>query len=114
MKETRTPAGLPHLDIEIAHRRLPEENAEQLSIRLRASPSFGHLAGYLESQPVLWSWLMVSPMLAWQQAMQAFLVPWLPLHRRLGSGRGGAGVAEGEASSDDKVHPFPGPADRGG
>jgi hypothetical protein len=39
MDETRAIAKLPHLEIEIRHCRLPEEQAEQLAISLRATPS---------------------------------------------------------------------------
>src|SRR5690606_32411681 len=44
MDETRATAQLPSLDVEILHRRLPEEQAEQLAISLKATPSFGEFA----------------------------------------------------------------------
>ena len=50
MGETRAIARLPHLEIEIRHRRLPEEQAEQLAISLRATPSFAAFAEFLERQ----------------------------------------------------------------
>jgi hypothetical protein len=37
---TRTTARLPGLDIEIIHRRSPNDEAEQISINLQAMPSF--------------------------------------------------------------------------
>jgi hypothetical protein len=38
MDETGAIARLSYLDVEIRHRRLPEEQAEQLAISLRATP----------------------------------------------------------------------------
>jgi len=77
MDETRATARLPHLNIEIVHRRLPEEHAEQLAISLRASPSFDAFARHLDAQAMLWPWLAVSPLLAWQRLLQAAWQLWL-------------------------------------
>lgn len=77
MDETRATARLPHLDIEIVHRRLPEEQAEQLAISLRARPSFDIFARYLDLQAALWPWLAAHPWLAWQRLLQAAWRPWL-------------------------------------
>jgi len=75
MDETRAVAHLPNLDIEILHRRLPDEHAEQLLISLRAQPSFEAFARWLDAGPA--SWLPLNPFLAWQQAALSLWAPWL-------------------------------------
>jgi hypothetical protein len=77
MDETRATARLPHLDVEIVHRRLPESAAEQLAISLRASPSFDAFARHLEAQAALWPWLAFNPWLGWQRLMETAWQPWL-------------------------------------
>jgi hypothetical protein len=77
MDETRALARLPHLEIEIRHRRLPEEQAEQLAISLRATPSFEEFARLLERQ-VLWPWAALQPWLTSARMVQASWQPWLP------------------------------------
>jgi hypothetical protein len=76
MDETRAIATLPHLEIEIRHRRLPEEQAEQLAISLRATPSFAAFAEFLERQ-ALWPWLALQPWLLSARMIQASWQPWL-------------------------------------
>jgi predicted kinase len=89
MDETRATARLPHLDVEIVHRRLPEEQAEQLAISLRASPSFDAFARHLEAQAMFWPWPAVNPFLVWQRLLQAAWQPWLVAARRDRLGRDG-------------------------
>jgi hypothetical protein len=76
MDETRAIATLPHLEIEIGHRRLPEEQAEQLAISLRATPSFAAFAQFLERQAP-WPWLALQPWLLSARMVQASWQPWL-------------------------------------
>lgn len=76
MDETRTTARLPHLDVEIWHRRLPEEQAEQLAISLRATPSIGQFAELLRQQAP-WPLLALQPWLLFAQVVQASWQPWL-------------------------------------
>jgi hypothetical protein len=76
MDETRAIAKLPHLEIEIRHCRLPEEQAEQLAISLRATPSFGAFAAFLERQAP-WPWLALQPWLLSARMVQASWQPWL-------------------------------------
>lgn len=45
--ETKVTAKLPNLDVEMTRRELPEENAETITLRLRATPSFEAFAGAL-------------------------------------------------------------------
>ena len=80
MDETKAVARLPNLDIEIRHRRAPEEAAEYLSISLRATPSFRVMTGHLDAHAVQ----LFDPLAFWLtavQAAQAFWAPFLPLPR---------------------------------
>jgi hypothetical protein len=65
-------AHLPGLDIEIVHRRFPDEDAEQISITLKAVPSFDAFGRYLET---------MNPFALWVQAMQLAWFPWLQAAR---------------------------------
>lgn len=65
-------ARLPGLAIEIVHHRAPEGDAEQISINLRAVPSFeafGRFAGGVNP--------FANPFAFWTQAMQVAWLPWL-------------------------------------
>jgi hypothetical protein len=77
MDETRAVAHLPNLDIEILHRQLPDERAEQLLISLRARPSFEGFGRWLDAAGPASPWLALNPFLAWQQAALALWAPWL-------------------------------------
>ena len=68
--ETRATGRLPNLDIEIVHRRARHEDAEQISISLRATPSLAAFAQFLES---------ANPMLMWMRMMRLAWSPWLGL-----------------------------------
>jgi len=89
LDETRAVARLPHLDVEIRHRRVPEENAELLEISLRAVPSLDAAAALLDpfrlADParLLSTWAAFNPwLLAWLKLGQ-------PSTRRRLSGDGG-------------------------
>lgn len=77
--ETRAVARLPHLDIEIHHRKAPEEGEELLSITLRATPDLDSAAGLLDPFRLagpggLWQmWAAFNPWLAWLQLAQPML-----------------------------------------
>ncbi|WP_029007344.1 hypothetical protein [Azospirillum halopraeferens] len=87
MDETRATAALPHLDVAIVHRALPEEGAEAISITLRATPSFD--AAFTALAPMLAAPMLMAaahpagpwaaPMLAWAGMMQRAWTPWLAL-----------------------------------
>jgi len=77
MDETRAVARLPHLDIEIVHRRLEGQQAEQLAISLRATPSFDALRRHLGAQAPFWPWLALNRFLVWQRMLQQAWRPWL-------------------------------------
>jgi hypothetical protein len=69
MDETRATARLPHLNVEIVHRRLPEQQMEQLAISLSASPSFHAFARFLDAQALFWPWLALNPLVVWQRLL---------------------------------------------
>ncbi len=77
MEETRAVGRLPHLDVEIVRRSLPEQEAEQLTISLRASPSFDAFGRYLDAQLPLWPWLALNPFVIWQRMLRQAWQPWL-------------------------------------
>jgi hypothetical protein len=82
MDETKAVARLPNLDIEIRHRRAPEEAAEYLSISLRATPSFRAMEDHLDAHALQ----LFNPLNFWLtafQAAQAFWAPFLPPPRYL-------------------------------
>ena len=65
---TRATAHLPGSDIEIAHRRSPTADAEQISISLQAVPSFEAFGRFLQT---------ANPFAFWVQAAQLAWFPWL-------------------------------------
>jgi len=66
--ETRAVARLPHLDVEMVHRRPWEGEGEHLSVSLRALPSFEAFASCLHPY---------NPLTAWVELMRAAWAPWL-------------------------------------
>ena len=71
---TRATARLPGLDIEIVHRRSLNEQAEQLTINVRAIPSFEAFGRLLET---------TNPFALWSQTAQIAWYPWLNAARSL-------------------------------
>ena len=71
MTETRAVAKLPQLDIEIRRRAAPEEQAEYLSIQLRATPGFEAAAAMLDPFRLMTAWAGVNPWLAWLRMVEA-------------------------------------------
>lgn len=63
---TRAVARLPGLDIAVEHRRL--DDAEQISIHLRATPSFKAFGDFLDG---------ANPLAFWAHAAQLAFLPWL-------------------------------------
>jgi hypothetical protein len=89
LDETRLSGRLPALDIEITHRRLPGEEAEQLLIAMRATPSFEAFGRFLEAgRPMLAMMLAANPFVAaWMRMMEAAWGPLLPPALRPGERR---------------------------
>lgn len=91
MEETKITAKLSNLDVEITRRDLPEENAETITLRMTAVPSFEAFAGFLMRPGSLqlvpfgtawmspWMDLWSSPLLSWTRLVQAAWAPWLQL-----------------------------------
>ena len=71
---TRATARLPGLEIEIVHRRLPDADAEQISINLQAMPSFEAFGRFLET---------ANPFAFWARAAEMAWMPWLAAARHL-------------------------------
>ena len=65
---TRASARLPGLDIDIIHRQSPNGDWEQISINLRATPSFEALGSLFEA---------ANPITFWVQATRFIWMPWL-------------------------------------
>jgi hypothetical protein len=95
MDETRAVAHLPNLDIEILHRRMPDEGAEQLLVSLRAQPSFEAFARWFDAPGPASAWLALNPFFAWQQAALALWSPWLAAGARMLPGTAPAGLKRG-------------------
>lgn len=68
IETTKASAQLPGLDIEIVHRQSPNNEWEQVSINIRAMPSFEGLGRSFE---------MADPLTLWMQAAQLMWMPWL-------------------------------------
>lgn len=71
--ETRATARLPHLDIELLHRRPRDGEAELIAVTLRAVPSFDAIGRLLET---------ANPFLFWMRWFEAVWAPWLPAAAR--------------------------------
>jgi hypothetical protein len=65
---TRASARLPGLDIDIIHRQSPNGDWEQMSINLRATPSFDALGSLFEA---------ANSFTFWVQATRFMWMPWL-------------------------------------
>lgn len=65
---TKASAHLPGLDIDIIHRQSPSGDWEQMSINLRATPSFEALGRLFEAR---------DPFTLWVQAARLMWMPWL-------------------------------------
>lgn len=85
MTETKMNAALPNLDVEILHRQLPDQNAEMVTISLKATPSFEAATGLLPpllaaqfgSLPAMQP--LMQPMMLWARWTEAMWRPWLQL-----------------------------------
>jgi len=67
-------ARLPGLNIDIVHRRLTEDDAEQISINLTAAPSFEAFGRALDA---------ANPFALWARGAQLTWLAWLELTRAL-------------------------------
>lgn len=62
--DTRAVAKLPHLEVEVRHRRVAEEGAEYLSVSLRAAPDLDAALGWLDPMRTMRAWAVLNPWLA--------------------------------------------------
>lgn len=85
MDETKITGRLPMVDIEMTRRELPEENAETITLHMRAMPSVEAFARAMlqpTNSPLspffaAWTTPTVNPFLPWLQMTQAMWAPWL-------------------------------------
>jgi len=68
IETTKASARLPGLDIEIIHRQSPNSEWEQVSINVRATPSFEILGRSSE---------VADPFTLWMQAVSLMWMPWM-------------------------------------
>jgi hypothetical protein len=68
IEATRASARLPGLDIDIIHRQSQNGDWEQMSINIRAAPSFEAVGRSFEA---------ADPFTLWMQAAQLVWMPWL-------------------------------------
>ncbi|WP_024515770.1 hypothetical protein [Bradyrhizobium sp. Tv2a-2] len=68
MDSTKASARLPGVDIDIVHQRSPNGEWEQISINLRATPSFEALGSLSE---------VADPFAFWLRAARLMWMPWL-------------------------------------
>ena len=72
--DLKATARLPSLEVEISHHRSSEGDVEQLSIHLRAAPSFEAFGDYLEA---------INPAAFWAQLFPMMWSPWLHASRMI-------------------------------
>ena len=65
---TKATAHLPGLDVEILHQQSPDGDWEQVSINLRATPSFDAVGRLFE---------LADPFTLWMRAARLMWMPWL-------------------------------------
>ena len=78
MEETKLTANLPKLDVEVVHVRDPEQQAEAITIKMTANPSFDAVGDYLAQSvlnPAALMWAM--PFGLWSGMAEAAWRPWL-------------------------------------
>ena len=92
---TRAIARLPRLEIEILHRRLPDGDAEQISVSLQAMPSFEAFGRFVET---------VNPFALWVQATQVAWTSWLEAARTVMLPWSGASVPPRLRGDTDRDH----------
>jgi hypothetical protein len=76
----RASASLPGLDVEITHRPAIEGEAEEISIHLRAAPSFEAFGRALGATDLFTFWTQSAQLawLPWLEAARTLALPWTP------------------------------------
>jgi len=93
---TRASAHLPGLDIDVIHRQSPTGDWEQVSINLRAIPSFESFGRSFE---------MADPFTLWTQAARLMWMPWLVAAQTMGLPDGRPRALPGAVSSQQGMTP---------
>jgi hypothetical protein len=102
--EMRAVANLPGLDIEIRHRRAPDEDAETVSITMRATPSFDAFAAALRGGPAL-PWLAAMTPFGMPGGIAGFdpFAPWIAMMQAWTSFLGGSMLPPPPSSSPPRL-----------
>ena len=74
MEETKITSSIANLDVEIVRKEYPEENAEVMTIKLQATPSFEAVSRSMLSP--FSSPFLFNPLTTWAQMMK---IAWSPL-----------------------------------
>ena len=74
MEETRITSSIANLDVEIVRKEFPDDNAEVMTIKLQATPSFEAVSRSLLSP--FSSPLLLNPLATWAQMMK---IAWSPV-----------------------------------
>src|SRR5437868_12226852 len=80
MPEASITAHLPTIDIELMRRRVPEQDAELITVQIRAAPSFEAMERWLAQYPSL---QLGNPFQWWIDATRAAWQPWLAMNPAL-------------------------------
>jgi hypothetical protein len=107
-------AHFPGMEMEIIHRRLPEANTEQISINLRAVPSFEAFGRILETANPFVFWIRAAQLawMPWLGAANTLMLPWSGLRKSHHEGRQGRAESvrrqhQEEALDDALKNTFP-------
>jgi hypothetical protein len=80
MPEASITAHLPTIDIELMRRLVPEQNAELITVQIRATPSFEAMERWLAQSS---AFPLGAPLQWWTDIVRAAWQPWLALNPAL-------------------------------
>jgi hypothetical protein len=80
MPEASITAHLPTIDIELKRRSIPEQNAELITVQIRATPAFEAMERWVAQSSAL---PFGTPLQWWTDMMLAAWQPWLRLNPAL-------------------------------
>ena len=95
MEVTKASADLPGLAVDVVHRQSPNGDFEEISINLRATPSFEAFGQFVQ---------VADPFMFWLRATQLMWTPWLTAAQAMmppSRMRALPGVVRAEATSAD-------------
>ncbi len=82
MPETRITVHLPTIDIELMHHQLPEQNAELMTVQIRATPSFEAMERWL-AQSATFAPGQPFALQLWTDMLRRAWLPWLVMNPAL-------------------------------